>query len=81
MSRAFDRLANFAAGAPAAVLLLILTITAVALLGYIDPQRVSNLFGTAAADTSPAPSGNSDSADVPDVERVSLSDADAILVI
>ncbi len=63
------------------MLLLILTITAVALVGYLDANRVRRLFKFKEVSPTPARQVDNDFAEVPDVETVSLSGADAILVV
>jgi predicted RND superfamily exporter protein len=81
VSRLFDRFARFATSAPWAVFGLIVLISLIALVGYLDAGRVRSLFlGQPEIDSSPRVD-DVRAADVPDVERVSLSDADAILVV
>ncbi|MBX3438781.1 MAG: MMPL family transporter [Planctomycetaceae bacterium] len=62
-------------------MLLLLVMTAIALVGYIDANLVRRWFRQPEVTSPGTRLQSSSSPDVPDVERVSLSDSDAILVI
>lgn len=88
MSRIFDRTFGATVDHRWAVGLLILAVTGLAILGYLDPQRLTRLFETppeSTADASPRAAPNERPARTyeqpPDVDPVSLTDADVILVV
>lgn len=82
MSRIFDRTFGATVDHRWATLLLILAVTALALLGYIAPQRLTELFASAPEATVDSEPTSAESFEpTPDVDPVSLSDSDVILVV
>ena len=79
MSRIFDRTFGATVDHRWAVGLLILALTVLAVLGYMDPQRLTRLFKSPAPPTAVTPQQTSRTyEEPPDVDPVSLSDPAAI---
>lgn len=89
MSRLYNQAFDWTVERRGTTLLLILLLSGVAILGYVDPQRLWSLFERPVvqqaeeidAETSAADSGVRDRKLPPDVEAVNLSGADLILVV
>jgi len=82
VSRRFDRISAWTVDHPWVVLAGVLAVSALALLGYIAPERLTDLFQTppeSADVATAAPAAPRDAP--PDVDPVSLSDSDAVLVV
>ena len=82
MSRLFDRSTGWIVDRPLAAWLLLAILSGLATIGYYDPSLVTDLF----TDSGDAPAaerrGPRDTAiDVPNVDRISLSNSDAIVVV
>ncbi len=82
MSRLFDRSTGWIVDRPLAAWLLLAVLSGFALIGYYDPRLVTDLF-TAATEESEAtrPNPGGTAAPPPNVDPISLANADAIVVV
>ncbi|REJ72209.1 MAG: RND transporter, partial [Planctomycetota bacterium] len=82
MSRIFDRTFGATVDHRPLTLLLILAVTGLAVLGYVAPHRLTGLFTQepAESDSQDSTAGNAVQP-TPDVDPVSLSDSDVVLVV
>lgn len=82
LSRSFHRCVVWIVDHPLRAYLFVIAMTAVAALGYFDPHRLTDLFASPPEVTSPSTSSRpANPVQPPDVETVSLSRADAVLVV
>ncbi len=81
MRRTFDRTTGWLVDHPWFVTALLLAISGVALLGYTDPQRLTNLLRVDNEDEQGVAETKEKFETPPDVDPVSLTDSDAVLVV
>lgn len=81
MSRRFERCFAWTVDAPWLTAVVILLVTAVAAVGYVDPHVVSRLFRKAPAESTSESATAPPQTPLPDVESFSLTDADVVLVV
>lgn len=77
----FDKTLDKVVDFPKSVLLLMAFISAFAFLGYFSPESLTNVFSKEKLENSEAGTRNNKRETPPDVEAVSLTDSDVILVI
>ncbi len=82
MTKILDHLAAWSVRHRSAVVVLLLTITAISVVGYVDPQIVLSLLERRPPEQERELEADSDDVTVPpDVEPLSLSGSDAVLVV
>jgi predicted RND superfamily exporter protein len=82
MSRLFDRSTGWIVDRPFAAWLLLACLSGLAMVGYYDPSLLTDLFTNSPENPAAERRGPRDSAvAVPDVDRISLSNSDAIVVV
>ena len=81
MLDAFDRAIGWVVEKPWATTFLLLAITSIACLGYVNPQLVTDLFRESADDSQSTTVAAEVFEAPPDVDPVNLADAHAIVVV
>ncbi len=81
MSASFDRWVGWVVDRPVWAVLLLVSLTAVATLGYVDAHLVTDLFKVEAPGEESAEESAQVAEPLPDVEPVNLTDSHAVLLI